>query len=46
MRNIVVTKDEHFILIVKTYFKMFEGTKWECRIFETLELAYDWVNSD
>ena len=46
MRNIVITIDENFIRIVKTYFKVFEGTNWECRIFETLELAYDWVNSD
>jgi len=46
MRIALVTKDENFIPIVKMYFKVFEGTKWECRIFETLELAYDWVKSD
>ncbi len=45
MRNIVVKKDKKFIPIAETYFKQFEGTNWECRIFETLELAYDWVRS-
>jgi len=46
MQNIVVTKDENFIPIVKTYFAAFEGTKWKCKIFETLEMAYAWIKSD
>jgi len=46
MRIAVVTKDDRFVPIVKTYFKDFEGTAWECRLFETLVLAYDWVKSD
>jgi len=45
MRRAVVTKDEKFVPIVKTYFKQFEGTQWEGRIFETLEKAYDWIKS-
>jgi len=46
MKNVVVTKDEKFIPIVKTYFREFEGTEWKCRIFETLEMAYEWVRMD
>ena len=46
VRNIVITKDQKFIPVVEIYFKEFLGTNWECRIFETLELAYDWINSD
>jgi len=46
MRLAVVTTDEKFVPIVKTYFKEFEGTEWVGRIFETLELAYDWVKSE
>ncbi|MEI6883461.1 MAG: hypothetical protein WCO02_03175 [Bacteroidota bacterium] len=46
MRNVVVTKDEKFKPIVETYFKEFKGTLWECRIFETLEMAYAWVKAD
>jgi hypothetical protein len=46
MRIAVVTKDEKFIPIVKTYFRGFEVTTWECRIFETLDMAYDWVRAD
>jgi len=43
MKNAVVTKDEEFIPVVETYFKEFEGTPWQCRLFENLELAHDWV---
>ncbi len=46
VRNVVVTKDQKFIPIAKTYFRQFEGTHWEGRIFETLEMAYDWVKAD
>ena|SRR5665648_110188 len=46
MRLAVVTKDEKFMPIVKTYFKEFEGTEWEGRIFETLDKAYEWVLSE
>ena len=46
MRLAVVTKDEKFVPIVKTYFKEFEGTDWEGRIFETLEMAHNWVKSE
>ncbi|MEI7501043.1 MAG: hypothetical protein WCK84_11430 [Bacteroidota bacterium] len=46
MRMAVVTKDEKFIPIVKTYFKEFEGTASECRIFESLDMAYNWVKSE
>ena len=45
VKNIVVTKDDKFIPIVKTYFREFEGTHWEGRIFDTLEMAYAWINS-
>jgi len=45
MRIVVVTKDEKFVPIIKTYFKEFVGTLWECKIFETLEMAYEWVKS-
>ena len=37
MRLAVITKDEKFIPIVKTYFKEFVETRWEGRIFETLD---------
>jgi hypothetical protein len=46
MKNVVVSKDEKFIPIVRTYFREFEGTEWKCRIFETLEMAYEWVRMD
>jgi hypothetical protein len=46
MKIVVVTKDEKFVPIVLTYFREFEGTTWECRIFETLEMAYEWVKPD
>ena len=46
MRLAVVTTDEKFVPIVKTYFKEFEKTDWEGRIFDTLEMAYDWVKSE
>ena len=46
MKNVVVTTDEKFIPTVNTYFKEFEGTGWECRIFETLDKAYEWINSE
>ena len=45
-KNVVVTTDEKFILIVKTYFKELEGNGWECRIFESLDKAYEWVKSE
>lgn len=43
MRIAVVTKDEKFVPVVMTYFKEFDGTDWEGRLFETLEMAYEWV---
>lgn len=43
MLNIVVTQDEKFIPIVEAYFKEFEGTHWDCRLFSTLDQAYDWI---
>ncbi|MEI6456617.1 MAG: hypothetical protein WCO93_10045 [bacterium] len=46
MKNVVITKDEKFIPVVKTYFREFEGTEWKCRIFETLEMAYEWVKPE
>jgi len=46
MRNVVVTKDEKFKPIVETYFKEFKGTKWESKIFDTLDMAYEWVRMD
>jgi hypothetical protein len=46
MKNIVITKDKKFIPIVETYFNEFQGTSWECRIFETLDKAYEWVRSE
>ncbi|GEM_PF-1052117 len=46
MKNVVVTTDEKFIPIVNTYFKEFEKTEWECRIFETLDKAYEWLKSN
>lgn len=46
MRIAVITKDEKFVPVVKSYFREFEGTTWECGIFETLEMAYVWVKSD
>ena len=41
-----VTQDEKFIPLVNTYFEQFKGTDWQCRIFETLDKAYDWVKSE
>ncbi len=46
MKNIVITKDKMFIPIVENYFNEFKGTSWECRIFETLDKAYDWVKME
>ena len=46
MRLAVVTNDEKFMPIVKTYFNEFEGTEWEGRIFESLDKAYEWVKSE
>jgi len=46
MKNVVVTTDEKFIPIVNKYFKEFEGIGWECRIFESLDKAYEWVKSE
>ena len=46
MRLAFITEDEKFIPIVEYYFKEFEGTLWEGKLFESLEIAYHWVNSD
>ncbi|MCX6246098.1 MAG: hypothetical protein NTW10_00050 [Bacteroidetes bacterium] len=46
IRNAVITIDQQFIPIVEKYFRGFEGTAWECSIFDNLELAYEWVNRD
>ncbi|MFC2101709.1 hypothetical protein ACFLS7_01825 [Bacteroidota bacterium] len=43
MKLAVVTTDEKFIPIVQSYFKEFEGSSWEGRLFETLDDAYTWV---
>ena len=45
MRVAVVTHDEKFVPVVKSYFREFAGTRWEGRIFETLEKAQEWVRS-
>lgn len=45
MKLAIVTRDEKFIPIVEIYYREFEGTEWEGRIFPTLEEAYSWVKS-
>ena len=41
-----ITQDEMFVPMVNTYFEQFKGTDWQCRIFETLDKAYDWIKSE
>lgn len=46
MLNIVVTQDETFLPVVDAYFNMFQGTEWRCRVFKTLDEAYQWISQE